>query len=62
MEALRALKLACDNVGLGKRELEGIFFRNAEDLYGLPGKGNEHGRWAKSPTSDSALLRAPVSY
>ena len=46
LEALRALKMACDNVGLRRTDIEDIFFRNAEDrLYHIPPEGQEHGRW-----------------
>jgi len=45
IEALRALKMACDNVGLSRLDIEDIFFRNADELYQIPPPGQEHGKW-----------------
>lgn len=36
LESLRALKLACLNLGLSDSQVEGLFFGNAEDLLGKP--------------------------
>ena len=35
-EALRALKVACDNQGLGPTAVSDIFYGNAARLFGLP--------------------------
>ena len=36
VEAMRALKVACDNTKLTRKQIEDIFYGNAARLYGLP--------------------------
>ena len=36
VEAMRALKVACDNLKLSRAQVEDIFYGNAARLYNLP--------------------------
>jgi hypothetical protein len=62
VEALRALKLACDNVGLDRDDVQKIMCGNGERLFGIPPDDTDTALGRQQSPRDSASVAYYTAY